>query len=279
MAKSEIEKFIKNYLRNKMISESKEGYESWLRKNGIDPTARLSDSIGAAYAEKEKTGSKHSSVAESLSSSGLSKSGYAAYLDSSMNKRLNGRLTDAIESYLTSDLKNRTAYSSELEKQESIRKAEEEKAAKTAEKEALAAAKKAAEEAAKKEAEILKKEEAFRQQMIKDAKEKIDSLPTIDYDAAYKSATEAGLDEASAEKLAKEMTVKKRNALLEKVTSAIFSRHYTGSQAKNYAIALGLSEEDASALADIAYKANESVGDITSEKEYLDYLRGQLNFN
>ena len=148
MAKSEIEKFIKNYLRNKMISESKEGYESWLRKNGIDPTGRLSDSIGAAYAEKEKTGSKHSSVAESLSSSGLSKSGYAAYLDSSMNKRLNGRLTDAIESYLTSDLKNRTAYSSELEKQESIRKAEEEKAAKTAEKEALAAAKKAAEEAA-----------------------------------------------------------------------------------------------------------------------------------
>ena len=67
--------------------------------------------------------------------------------------------------------------------------------------------------------------------------------------------------------------------MLEKVTSAIFSRHSTGSQAKNYAIALGLSEEDASALADIAYKANESVGDITSEKEYLDYLRGQLNFN
>ena len=40
---------------------------------------------------------------------------------------------------------------------------------------------------------------------------------------------------------------------------------------------LGLSEKDAGALADFAFKTNESVADIVSQDKYLDYLQNQIN--
>ena len=166
MAKSAIEKFISNYIRNKKINESKEGYESWLRKNGVDPTSDLSDSVGAAYTEAEKMRSVNSSTAEALADNGLLRSGYARYLNESISEKKNAKIADAIQSYLKTDTKNKSAYSDELEKREALRAAEEEKAEaerKKAEEKALeeakSAAEKAAQQAAKKENEILKQEE------------------------------------------------------------------------------------------------------------------------
>ncbi len=308
MAKSAIEKFITNYIRNKKISESKEGYEAWLRKNGVDPTAGLSDSVGKAYAERERAASGNSDTAEALAESGLSDSGYAKYLSASIEDAKNENVSKAIAGYLATDTENKVGYSKELERLESIRIAEEKKAeeerkkaeekaqeeakkaeekaqeeAKKAEEKALEeakkAAEKAAEEAAKKEAETIKREEKIKEQLLKDAKAGIEAMSTIDYDKAYKYAMEMGLDEISAEKIARSITETKRSAAISKITGAIISRRLTMNQTREYALALGLSEEDANMLAELAFKTNESVGDIVSQQDYLDYLREQINKN
>ena len=297
MAKSAIEKFISNYLRNKKISESEEGYEAWLRKNGVDPTAELSDRIGKSYAESEKASSDYSSVKEALAENGLTNSGYAKYLGERALARRDDGIESAIQSYLGSDAANKKEYSNELERQEAIRleekmKAEEERLkaeekakeeAKKAEEKALEEAKKAAEkaaaEAAKKEEESLKREEKIRDQLLKEAESQIKSMSTIDYEKAYKYAIEIGLDRTSAEKIAKTITEERRSSAIEKVSNAIVSKRLTMNQTKEYALSLGLSEEDATNLGELAFRANESVGDIVSQDDYLDYLRELVEKN
>ena len=88
-----------------------------------------------------------------------------------------------------------------------------------------------------------------------------------------------GLDEKNAESLAKTTTEIARSNAMTRVTEAIISKGLTMTQAREYALGLGLSESDAEALAELAFKANESVGDITSYKEYLDYLKNKANNN
>ena len=390
-SKSSIEKFISNYLRNKKISESKEGYEAWLRKNGIDPTATLSDHIGKTYAQDAIDSSEFSSSAQSLHNAGLSKSGYAKYLGETLEKNKEESLGKAIHSYLRTDSDNKIGYDSELQKRESARiaaeekaekerikaeqKAEaerlkaEEKAKKEAEKAAEKAAKeeaarlkaeekaeaerlkaeakaeaerikaeekakkeaeKAAEKAAKEEAERLEaeakaeaerlaaeekakqekikaeekareeakkaaeklasqaaKEESaakksyqkIKEQLIKNTESDLKELGVINYDEAYEYALKAGLDETNAASISKSVTDVERNAAMTKVTNTIISKYLTMNQAKEYALALGLSEEDAQKLGEFAFRTNESVGDIVSQKSYLDYLQEIANQN
>ena len=400
--KSSIEKFINSYLRNKKISESKEGYEAWLRKNGIDPTATLSDSIGKTYAQNAIDSSELSSSAQSLYNSGLSKSGYAKYLGEALEKSKEDSLGKAIHSYLKTDSDNKIGYDSELQRRESARIAAEEKAEKErikaeqkaqaerlkaeakaeaerikAEEKAKKEAEKAAEKAAKEEAERLKaeqkaeaerlkaeakaeaerikaeekakkeaeqeaekaaKEEAKRleqeakaeaerlaaeekakqekikaeekareeakkaaeklasqaakeesaamksyqkvkEQLIKNTESDLKELGIINYDEAYEYALKAGLDETNATSIAKSVTDVARNAAMTKVTNTIISKYLTMNQAKEYALALGLSEEDAQRLGEFAFRTNESVGDIVSQKSYLEYLQEIANQN
>ena len=98
-------------------------------------------------------------------------------------------------------------------------------------------------------------------------------MSTIDYNKAYKYAIELGLDEASAEKIAKNVTEARRSEAITKVTGEIISKRLTSSQAEKYALALGLCEEDAKALGELAFKTNESVGDIVSGNGYLESLK------
>ena len=128
MAKSSIEKFISADIRNKKLSETKKGYEAWLRKNGIDPTAELSDSIGKAYAENEKSISHASSTAEALAESGLSKSGYAKYIKEATEERKAAKVGKTVQTYLAADQDNKAVYSDELDRLEAKRLAEEKKA-------------------------------------------------------------------------------------------------------------------------------------------------------
>ena len=302
LAKSSIEKFISAYIRNKKLSETKKGYEAWLRKNGIDPTAELSDSIGKAYAENEKSISHASSTAEALAESGLSKSGYAKYIKEATEERKAAKVGKAVQTYLAADQDNKAAYSDELdrleakrlaeekkteeERQKAEKKAEEErikaekkaeeeriKAEKAAEEKARKEAENAAKEAAKIEKEALEREAKIKKQREKDAEAGIKNMSTIDYNKAYKYAIELGLDEASAEKIAKNVTEARRSEAITKVTGAIISKRLTSSQAEKYALALGLCEEDAKALGELAFKTNESVGDIVSGNGYLESLK------
>jgi len=263
LAKSAIEKFISSYISSPK-KKSKKGYEEWLRKNGVDPTSELSEKIGEAYAEKEKKSSHFSLLNERLSESGLLQSGYAKYLGDSLESEKDGKINLAMQGYLDTDSKNKAAY---LKEENSLAEA------------AKKAMEKAAKEAEKKEKEILKNEEAFRKQLLKDAEAGIKSMSTIDYNEAYKYALEVGLDEENAQKIAKSITDSRRTSAIEKITTAIFSRNLTTKKTKEYALRLGLPEDDANVLADLAFKMNESAEDIVSEKDFLDYLLEQINKN
>ena len=52
----------------------------------------------------------------------------------------------------------------------------------------------------------------------------------------------------------------------------------TENQAKQYALKLGLSEEDAKVLAEFAFTVNQSTSDIVNE-DYLNDLREQIKNN
>ena len=116
MAASSIEKFIKNYINNKKISESKEGYEAWLRKNGVAPLSDFSESVAAASADYEKRASSYGSTAEHLAESGLTNSGYAKYLGDALKGKRNAAFESAISEYLETDSKNKVGYENELER-------------------------------------------------------------------------------------------------------------------------------------------------------------------
>ena len=40
-----LEDFVKNYVQNKLKSDSREGYENWLRQNGVDSYGIYSDAL------------------------------------------------------------------------------------------------------------------------------------------------------------------------------------------------------------------------------------------
>ena len=276
MKKSGIEEFIQSYLKGYKPSKKKRGYELWLRENGIDPTATLSQKIESIAVENERNNSPDSSRAVSLSSLGLKSSGYARFLDEISRETSEDKLSGAIRSYLSSDRENENEYDLELERREKTRLAEEKKAEqerlkKQKEEEKLKKAKEKEEEEKRKESEKAMKE------IYKKVKEGLNAAAFADYDKAYAYAIEMGLNEADAKYLAKTSTESVRNSRITKVTNAIVSKGLSMNQAKQYALALGLSEEDASALAEFAFTTNESVTDIVGQDSFLDYLREQAN--
>jgi len=276
LKKSGIEKFIQNYLKGYKSAKKKSGYELWLRENGVDPTATLTEEIENIAAENERKNSLDSSRAASLSSLGLKSSGYARFLDEISKETSEDKISGAIRSYLSSDKQNENEYDLELKRREKARLAEEKKAEaerlkKQKEEEKLIKAKEKEEEEKRKESEKAMKE------VYKKVKEGLNAAAFADYDKAYTYAIEMGLNEADAKYLAKTSTESVRNSRITKVTNAIISKGLSMNQAKQYALALGLSEEDATALAEFAFTTNESVTDIVGQDNFLDYLREQAN--
>ena len=276
LKKSGIEKFIQNYLKGYKSAKKKSGYELWLRENGVDPTATLTEEIESIAAENERKNSLDSSRAVSLSSLGLKSSGYAKFLDEISKETSEDKISGAIRSYLSSDKQNENEYDLELERREKAKLAEEKKAEaerlkKQKEEEKLIKAKEKEEEEKRKESEKAMKE------VYKKVKEGLNAAAFADYDKAYTYAIEMGLNEADAKYLAKTSTESVRNSRITKVTNAIISKGLSMNQAKQSALALGLSEEDATALAEFAFTTNESVTDIVGQDNFLDYLREQAN--
>ena len=277
MAKSRIERFISGYLRNKKISETKKGYADWLSKNGLDPTADLSEKIGSAAAEHARSISKHGSSEEALRKGGLRGSGYAGFLKEEAEKIKNDGFESAALDYVKRDIENRDGYDEELDRLEKIRLKEEKEAKEKAEKEAREFAEKAAEKAKKLEEERIKAEKNHKEKLYNSTKAELEKRKIINYEKAYEYAKNMGLDETRAAHLAKTVTDSARGDAVYKVTNAIFDKTLTMMQAEKYAKSLGLGEEDVKALAELAYLANESVNNVSSYGEYLEYLRNKAN--
>lgn len=161
------------------------------------------------------------------------------------------------------------------QKAEAERIKAEEAAKKQAEKEAENLAKEAEKEAEANE----KKYEELMKKLYKKTEETLKSKKTTSFDEAYDYAIKQGLDEKSAAELAKSTTEQAIDNATNKVINAIVSRFMTSKQAKEYALALGLSEKDAKILSDFAYRLNESPSDIVTDENYLNDLREQIKQN
>jgi len=92
----------------------------------------------------------------------------------------------------------------------------------------------------------------------------------MDFDEAYELAIGKGLNEASAELAAKAAGDSVRKKVRENALKTIVSQNFGKTQAKEYALALGLSEAEADELADYANKINR---DNYYSSDYLQYLK------
>lgn len=118
----------------------------------------------------------------------------------------------------------------------------------------------------------LNAEAAARSKLISTAKSKINSEGLVKYEDAYGKALELGLKAEDAEKIARDTTTEMIGERRLKVISAIVNKRYTGKQAKDYALSLGLPDELAEELAELARKTNQEVK-LGNEESYLDYLK------
>lgn len=118
-----LEDFIKNYVRNKSLTESNEGYSAWLKKNGADSAEIVSNGISSALASLKKASAAYGKNAEKLSSMGLSNSGYADYINSTAKRAYADRLSTLGADYARNEAKNLNSYESYLqEKNQEYRK-------------------------------------------------------------------------------------------------------------------------------------------------------------
>ena len=103
-----------------------------------------------------------------------------------------------------------------------------------------------------------------------DAVKEISDAGIINYDEAYKLAVGKGLPSDIAELAAKVGSDSVRKKTRENVLKVIISQGFSQKQAQQYALALGLSKEDAEELADYANKINRESHYST---DYLEYLK------
>ena len=110
-----LEDFIKNYVRNKSLTESKEGYSAWLKKNGADSIGAISDGVSRADTTMKKASVTYGKNAEELDSGGLLRSGYASYINDAARKSYADSLSSLNEEYLKIEAKNLKGYEKYLE--------------------------------------------------------------------------------------------------------------------------------------------------------------------
>ena len=96
----------------------------------------------------------------------------------------------------------------------------------------------------------------------------------IDYSTAYNYAVGAGLGGDIAKAAAKTASDMSRAKLKESILKSVITQQLTSTQAKQYALQLGLSEEEAAEVAKFAGSANEYVStDKYTDKDYLEDLK------
>ena len=123
MAKTpKLEDFIKNYIKTRKITESDEGYESWLKKNAPDSTERLSTALLTADTVRRKSLAEYGSTAENLSSRGLTNSGYASFLSDMAEKRFKSSVAKEQTKFITEKAKSYAGYENYLKEAENARK-------------------------------------------------------------------------------------------------------------------------------------------------------------
>lgn len=106
--------------------------------------------------------------------------------------------------------------------------------------------------------------------------EKIKSDGITDFDSAYEYALSLGLSDSAAKAAAESGTGLAKSELIKEVLRTIITKSFNSKQAKNYALASGLSQKDADMLSGYAKNINE-YGYYSDG--YLDYIKDKANQN
>jgi len=243
MKKSQtLEDFIKTYIQNVRVSSSPESYKEWLKSYGIDSRGILNESLSDIGADYERAKSSFGANAERLSSLGLSASGYSDYLSGKAYESMQKRKRGAYEKYIENERTNKSGFRDFVESA-----LKEENAAKAAESE----------------------------KFYKTVGDIVDA-GIRDPEEAYNFAIDSGLSEEKAKAAAKTASDAVRRRFTEDTLRYIINHGFDKDQAKQYALAVGLSEEEAEGLAGYADSIN---SDPYLSKDYLEYLKEKENKN
>ena len=98
----------------------------------------------------------------------------------------------------------------------------------------------------------------------------------INYDTAYLYAISAGLPSSDARAAASAATEANKQDLKRKISKTIVSKSLTSLQAKEYALSLGFSLEEAEEIAKYADSINSSAS-VDGIKNYLDELQSSTS--
>ena len=231
-----LEDFIKNYIDSQIISNEKESYESYTKKNGIDSRAIYDMGLIEAETDYKKSRAEYGALAENLASNGLTGGGYSDYLTGKAYSEMQKKKGELLRDYTENERKNRTSYEgylSGLKKQEN--------------------------DAMKDYLDFLVTLEKQNGSGYTKAIKEISSGGIVDYESAYALALRSGLNEDDA-KSAAEIGVRvskdKRN---KEIIKTVIAKEMIRGEAFYYALSLGLSEEEAVEIADHAENINDSV--------------------
>ncbi len=219
-----IEDFIKNYLNTKKVSLDKKSYDSWLSESGIDSAGILSDSVRSINSDYKRALSEFGSGAQNIHSLGLGRSGYSDYLKGKAYSQMQKGLESAKDTYINNEKENKSSYQAYLE---SVSEKEEK----------------------------LKKELQNRYYDIVDDMTKQNLL---EYDAAYNYALNMGLDKEGADMAARLANTTVRHNIIEEIKGDILKRGLDQKMTIYYALARGLTEQEAQELGYYADKINSS---------------------
>lgn len=108
--------FVKDYINNQKVTNSKESYEDWLTRNGIDSSGIYDLDIKNARSDYAKATAGFGALGEGLSSSGLLGSGYSDYINASAYGQLQKARQNALSKYSENERANKSAYSEYVKK-------------------------------------------------------------------------------------------------------------------------------------------------------------------
>ncbi len=211
MADKTLEEFIGEYVANKARSNTKESYESWLRKNGVNSESIYADALKEIDTDYKTSLSTHGSDAEALHRLGLTGSGYSDYLSGKAYSEMQSEKRHARADYEENVKKNQKGYQSYLDA-------------------------------------YMKNERMLFEDVIKTMSR--DGI--LDYTTAYRYGVNKGLSDASAAEAARLAGEYTRLTLKSTVMNKIISAALTETQAMEYALGLGLGEDDAKVLGEYA---------------------------
>lgn len=204
--------FLKNYVRNKAISQEKvKSYDAFLATEGLDAAGDRADTLAAAVVDYERSLPTYGAAAESLSRSGLTEGGYADYLASVAEAGLRDASLAAEATFQRAENEQLSSYAAYLEKLESDRA-------------------------------------SLREKVLR----AIENADVMHYSDAYDYAVTAGLGDTDARAVAESAILREKRASMQEILDKVLHNGYDHKTALRYALASGLSPNDAARIASLA---------------------------